>query len=227
MRRLFILLGTIGFLCCSAGSKQDGKSVLWVNSSMGPCVGRAPTKCLQVQKADTLDPQAWKSFHSPIEGFEFQEGYFYKIVVQEHHQDTMGLGAEASSIEYTLVEILEKRQDLRFRINGAWELRQMNAEFSGEGAGASQAPRLEIHIGDMRYMGNDGCNRFSGGLIQVDEYSIRFGIAAGTRMMCPEMHIPDKFNATLPEVRLWKIQQDTLHFSDQNGKDLMQLVRTE
>ena len=182
MKRLFIILGTLCFLSCSAGGKQDNKFVLWVNSSKGPCVGMAPTLCLEVQKADTMVP---------------------------------------------LVEILEKKQDLRFRINGAWELRQLNEDVLEAGAEAGPVPRLEIQIGDMRYSGHDGCNRFSGGLIQVDEHTISFGIAAGTRMMCPDMHIPDLFNATLPEVKFWKIQEGNLHLADLSGRVLMQLAPTE
>lgn len=227
MRRLFILFGTLLFLSCSAGDKQDSKFVLWVNSSMGPCVGKAPTLCLQVQKADTLDPQTWESFHSNIEGFEFQEGYFYKILVQEQHLDPEDLPADAPSIVYSLVEILEKRQDMRFSINGVWELRQINEETLEARTEANPAPRLEIQIGAMRYTGHDGCNKFMGGLIQVDEHTISFGIAAGTRMMCPDMHIPDLFNATLPEVRLWKVREGKLHLADLSGRVLMQLAPTE
>ena len=199
MKHLFIILGTLCFLSCSAGGRQDNKMV----------------------------PLAWESFHSPIEGFEFQPGFFYKILVQEHHLDPEDLPADVPSRAYSLVEILEKKQDLRFRINGAWELRQLNEEVLEAGAEASPVPRLEIQIGDMRYSGHDGCNRFNGGLIQVDEHSISFGIAAGTRMMCPDMHIPDLFNATLPEVRLWKIQEGKLQLADLNGRLLMQLAPTE
>ena len=227
MRRLFIFLGTMCFLCCSAGGRQDNKFVLWINSSMSPCVGMAPTPCLQVQKTDTLAPYAWESFHSPIEGFEFEPGYFYKILVQEEHLEPESLPAPASSIVYTLVEILEKRQDLRYRINGAWELRQLKEESLVGRTEATPAPRLEIHMGDMRYWGNDGCNNYTGGIIEADEESIRFGIAAGTRMMCPDMHIPDLFNATLPDVRHWRIAGDELHLCDASGQEVMRLIKTE
>ena len=227
MRGILILLGSILFLSCSAGDKQDSKFVLWINSSMGPCVGMAPTLCLQVQKNDTLDPHAWESFHASIDGFQFQEGYFYKILVQQRRMDTRDLPADAPSVAYSLVEVLEKRQDLRFRIKGTWELRQITEETLGTGPEPDQAPVLEIQIGAMRYTGHDGCNNFSGGIIQMDEHTISFGIAAGTRMMCQDMHIPDLFNATLPEVKQWNVREGKLQLADPGGKVLMQLVRKE
>lgn len=225
MRRLFILLGIISFLSCSALDRQDRKYVLWVNSSLSSCVGKAPSKCLQVQKSDTLDPHAWESFHAPILGFEFEEGYFYKIVVQERELDNAELLDETPSLEYTLVEILEKRHDLRFRINGGWELRQLDEQDLAEQAEAGQVPRLEIHIGDMRYMGNDGCNNFTGGIIELDEDDIRFGVAAGTRMMCESMEIPDRFNASIPGIRSWEIRENRLHLFNAEGKEVLQLVK--
>lgn len=227
MRGLLVIFGTILIMSCSAGDKQDSRFILWINSSMGPCVGMAPTLCLQVQKADTLDPHSWESFHYPIKGFQFQEGYFHKILVQEHKLDPQDLPADAPSVVYSLVEVLERRQDLRFSISGTWELRQINQENLEAAKEANPAPDLEIQIGAMRYRGQDGCNNFSGGIIQLDEHTISFGIAAGTRMMCADMHIPDLFNASLPEVRLWNIQDGRLHLADLNGKVLMQLVRKE
>ena len=227
VKYLFLLLSTTVFLSCSAGNKQVDKYIYWVNSTKAPCVGMAPTECLQVQKSETLDPGAWESFHASIAGFEYEPGYIYKLVVKERHIDPADLQADASSIEYTLVEILEKKQDMKVRINHIWVADLIQGESLELGTDGITLPRMEINVGEMRYMGSDGCNNFNGGLIELDEHTIRFGIAAGTRMMCMNMKIPDLFNTTLPEVTSWKIKENRLHLFDADGKELMQLKKSD
>jgi len=227
MRHLFLLFSTLFFLSCAGGNKQVDKYIYWVNSTKAPCVGVAPTMCLQIQKSETQNPAAWESFHTSIMGFEYEPGYIYKLVVKERHLDPTDLPADASSIEYSLVEILEKKQDMKVRINDIWVADRIQGESLVLGADGITLPLLEINVGEMGYMGSDGCNNFTGGLIELDEHTIRFGIAAGTRMMCMNMKIPDLFNTTLPEVMSWKIKENGLHLFDADGKELMQLKRTD
>lgn len=227
MRHLFFLIGTIFFLACSAEDKKQDQYVYWVNSTKVSCVGLAPTKCLQIQKSETPDPSAWESFHGSIQGFDYQAGYVYKIVVKENHLDPADLPADASSIEYTLVEILEKRQDLKLRINDIWVAIEIKGEILPSEKDGFSLPQLEINVGEMRYMGNDACNSYNGGIIELDDQTIRFGIAAGTRMMCMDMKIPDLFNASLPEVLTWEIQENKLQLFDADGKEVMLLKKID
>lgn len=227
MRHLFFLIGTIFFLACSAEDKKQDQYVYWVNSTKVSCVGLAPTKCLQIQKSETPDPSAWESFHGSIQGFDYQAGYVYKIVVKENHLDPADLPADASSIEYTLVEILEKRQDLKLRINDIWVAIEIKGEILPSEKDGFSLPLLEINVGEMRYMGNDACNNYNGGIIELDDQTIRFGIAAGTRMMCMDMKIPDLFNASLPEVLTWEIQENKLQLFDADGKEVMLLKKID
>lgn len=227
MKQMLLLIVTGLFLSCSAGDKQGDTHIYWINSTLASCVGMAPTKCLQVQKSETMDPSGWKSFHASIKGFEYEPGYFYKLVVKEHAPDPADLPADASSIEYSLVEILEKRQDMKFRINDSWELLKINEVNLEAGLEGISAPLLEINAGEMRYLGNDGCNNFTGGIIELDDQRIRFGIAAGTRMMCQDMTIPDLFNRSLPEISIWQIKENKLHLLSNEGLEVMQFKRSD
>ena len=227
MRKFFIFLVSLSFLSCAAGEKQGEPYVLWVNSSMSPCVGKAPGKCLVVQKTDTLDPDAWETFQAQIRGFEFEAGYFYKILVKEDRQDAAEAAEDVSAITYSLLEILEKRQDLKFQVQGAWSLLQLHDVVLPERTEGYTTPQLEIQVGDMRYLGNDGCNNYQGGIIELDEYVIRFGVSAATRMMCESMEIPDLFNASLAGIRTWEIKENKLHLFYAEGKEVMQLEKTD
>lgn len=227
MRQMFLFIATICFLSCSAGDKQGNTHIYWINSTLASCVGMAPTKCLQVQKSETMDPSSWESFHASIKGFTYEPGYFYKIVVKEQALDPEDLPADVSSIEYSLVEILEKREDMKLRINYSWELFKVNEVIIEAGTGGISTPLLEINAGEMRYLGNDGCNNFTGGIIELDDQRIRFGIAAATRMMCQDMTVPDMFNASLPEITAWQIKENKLYLLSNEGKEVMQFIRSD
>ena len=227
MKQLFLVLGTIFIFSCATGDTQGSKHVYWINSTKASCLGMAPAKCLQVQRSEMLDPAAWVSFHAPIKGFEYEPGYIYKLLVRERHLDPDSIPADASSIEYTLVEILERRQDMKLGINDTWVLLKIKEETLQAAVEGISPPHLEINVGEMRYLGKDGCNNFNGGIIELDERTVRFGIAAGTRMMCPDMKVPDLFNSTLPAVSSWEVKENMLHLFDDAGKELMQLKRTD
>ena len=214
-----------------AGSDQPGPDeyIYWVNSLKVPCSGAGPAHCLQVQKAETPDPTRWESFYAPISGFEFEAGYICKLIVKETELDPSELPADASSVAYTLVKTLEKVQDKRVVLNDIWVLESLNGKLLDpvQLNDPSGLPQLEIHVGEMKYNGNDGCNNYFGGLIELDENTLRFGIGAGTRMMCQRMEIPDEFNRTLPEVNGYKVSGMTLQLFDLEGRELMQLKKVD
>lgn len=118
-----------------------------------------------------------------------------------------------------------RKQDRKLQLNDIWVAEHIREEALVETKPGSTLPRLEINVGDMKYTGSDGCNNYNGGIIELDEHTIRFGIAAGTRMMCEDMKIPDLFNTTLPEVMNWEIQENNLYLFDADGKELMQLKK--
>ena len=78
-------------------------STLYVDSELSDCVGVAMQQCMLVR--DNLD-SSWKNFYDQIDGFEFQQGYTYKLKIQVTEVENPP--ADASSLKYSLVEILEK-----------------------------------------------------------------------------------------------------------------------
>jgi len=118
-----------------------------------------------------------------------------------------------------------KIQDGKQRVNDTWAVVSIGEKKLTESSGddSSGLPHLEIQVDEMRYNGSDGCNNLMGGLIELDEKTIRFGVSAGTQMMCPEMEIPDLFNRTLVRVKSWEIKKNQLHLFDEQGTELMQL----
>ena len=78
-------------------------SMLYVNSELIDCVGVAVQQCMLVRENPNSD---WKNFYDQINGFEFQNGYEYKLKIKV--TEIKNPPADASSLKYSLVEILEK-----------------------------------------------------------------------------------------------------------------------
>lgn len=63
---------------------------------------------LWIKREGNID---WQLLYPPfVDGFEYQEGYEYLIVVRAEKQDMDSLPEDSPSIMYTLVEIISKEQ---------------------------------------------------------------------------------------------------------------------
>ena len=74
--------------------------------------------CLQIKRAEEED---WQYFYSQITGFDFEPGHLYKIEVQEEKLDPDQVPADASSIKYSLVSVLEKNVDPFYDLFGTYQ----------------------------------------------------------------------------------------------------------
>lgn len=205
--------------------KNDEK-IYWVNSLRVPCTGVGAQRCLQIQRGETMQPDGWESFYSSIQGFEFEEGYQYQLVVREDSLPAEQVPADASSIQYTLVRVLNKQFDPTVRLNDIWMLETLNGQ-PIDSAQLVKQPYLEIHLADRQVMGHDGCNNFNGTIRQVDSMVIVLGPIAGTRKMCPDMQIPDQFDQLLNQITTYRIEMGILYLYDQQGNGLMSLGKTD
>ncbi|MBN2530484.1 MAG: DUF4377 domain-containing protein, partial [Deltaproteobacteria bacterium] len=58
---------------------QKETQTLFVNSERVSCTGVAPMQCMQVKEHEEDD---WSLFYDSIEGFEYEAGYVYELVVE-------------------------------------------------------------------------------------------------------------------------------------------------
>ena len=141
MKNILIVGIILLFAACSTGEKA---AIYWVNSYRVDCVGVGPMKCMLVQKGETPEPGKWTNFYSKIEGFEYEPGFIYKLKVKEEQLENVP--ADASSIKYTLVEVLEKKEDIKLALDGSWEALKINGSViklpRSRGAGVYQICRL-------------------------------------------------------------------------------------
>ena len=84
-------------------SEPTDNTRLWIGPERVECEGVAPMICLQVAKSEDGDYQL---FYDTIEGFDYQEGTSYVIDVSITEVENPP--ADSSSLQYTLVEIVEE-----------------------------------------------------------------------------------------------------------------------
>ena len=84
-------------------SESSDTTRLWIGPERVECEGVAPMMCLQVAESEDGDYQL---FYDTIEGFNYQEGTSYVIDVSITEIENPP--ADASSLQYTLVKIVEE-----------------------------------------------------------------------------------------------------------------------
>ena len=100
--RLTLASVALGVALTGCGESPD-TTRLWIGPERVECEGVAPMMCLQVATSEDGDYQL---FYDTIEGFDYQEGTSYVIDVSITEVEDPP--ADASSLQYTLVEIVEE-----------------------------------------------------------------------------------------------------------------------
>ena len=120
-----------------------------------------------------------------------------------------------------LVEVLEKTRDPKININDIWAVTAIQGEPIDMRQDGQAPPLIEVSLSAMRVMGKDGCNNFTGQIAEFDDRVIEFGPIATTRMMCPDMSVPDRFNSAMQQVSNYRLDPGRLVFLDSDGNELI------
>jgi len=228
-----VLVLMVGIFFSCAGSKEtttekkDNVFTYWVDSSTVACTGVAPMRCLRVKKGELFEDLEWTYFYSPIKGFDYKPGFLYKLQVREEKIPLDQVPADASSIRYTLVKILEKTPQKGIQLNDIWVLEMLGDIEIPASKGRNRTPQIEINLAENRFFGNDGCNNIMGGLKLVDAEKLEFGMIAGTKMACLNMQNSYKYTQALGKTKTYKIEGLKLYFFDAGGKELLQFKKVD
>lgn len=213
--------------CGTMQKNNTNEETLWVNSTKVPCEGVAPMHCLEVQRGETLEVNKWQLFYSGIEGFTFEPGNIYKLKVKKEELEPDEIPADASSVKYTLVEVLSKKQDATLRLHDIWVATSLNGKeltFKNE----KNRPRLEFKIAERKIYGKGVCNRFFGTIEKVSETQLEISDKMGSTMMaCPKMDIETSFLQTLPKVKTYKIKNNQLTLFDTENKEIIRFKKVD
>lgn len=96
-----------------------------------------------------------------------------------------------------------------YRLNDIWVLQTLNGKAVEQTEGRNKVPQIEIHLDEMKFFGNGGCNNIFGKL-KVDGSNINFGEIGSTRMMC-QGSVEPEFLSALKNTVSWKIEDNRLY----------------
>lgn len=217
----------IVFIGLSACVENPPKTVMYkINSAKVDCVGVAPMSCLQVQKGENIGSENWEMFYASIEGFEYEPGYTYSISVKEIELPIGEVPADGSSIKYELVEVLEKTQDPLLALHDIYVVQEIKGTVV-LGDALTKVPTMEIVVSERRIAGTDGCNNYFASIESLTETEITFSPAGATRMLCPDMKIPDLFTNALAEVKAYKRANGQVALMNANEETVLLLKKID
>lgn len=196
------------FFSCSDGPKK----VLWlIASKKVDCSGVAKQECLQIKEDGKKE---WSLFYDQIEGFDYTEGFYYKIkveVTQVEHPP-----ADGSSLKYKLLKILEKSKIPLNLDDGSWLVTRIKDTDS-----FSRNPFLKIDLSKNEINGNTSCNRFSAEIAVVNSKITISGLSS-TEMRCRDYDTEVVFLEALKNVNTYALNQEKLQLFDKNDQLLIE-----
>jgi heat shock protein HslJ len=127
---------------------------MFVKENKVPCQGVGPMECLMVKYNKDKD---WQLFYNHIEGFNFEKGNRYEIMVIKTKRQGV-IPADASSHEYKLKSIISKTPVSKGQ--GIYDTKMILSSLNGK---AINTGKVSITINtDMGMIsGKSGCNNFS------------------------------------------------------------------
>jgi|UniRef100_UPI004048F08F heat shock protein HslJ len=205
------ILSAICLLALVFSCSKDNEKILFVSDVKMDCTGVAPQKCLQIKEKESDD---WMYFYSDIEGFDYEEGYNYKIKVEV--SEVENVPADASSLKYTLLEVIEKTKAPRSLAKGSWMvIKVMNVDTF------DRNPFFSVTPSDNSIKGSTGCNRFFG-TIKMEGEIIQITNVGATKMMCANMDAENAFMEAINSTTSYKIENDVLKFLSESNEVVME-----
>jgi heat shock protein HslJ len=185
--------------------------MLLVADHLEDCVGVGLQTCMLVKE----NPEdEWTFFYSQIEGFDYETGYTYELLVNEI--PVTNPAADAASIRYKLKNVISKTLSIEnselfkewtvIKIKGLEQL--------------SASPTMIFEKEDAKVEGFAGCNNYFS-TYKLKDNILSFGPAGATRKLCADMSVEDGFFKLLPEVARFEIIKKELYLYDKNDELLI------
>jgi len=162
------------------------------------------------------DDDTWDTYATTINGFDYQEGYEYRLKVKIET-------VKESDMKYTLISVLskkktnylEKRVESRKKLEKKWTITSFNT-FENK---TERKPYFTIT--KNRINGNAGCNDFEGNLQVNNDGLFSINRLNATKKYCkPFMKLEQVFMESLSKASLYNIEANSLIIRDKTGNTL-------
>lgn len=197
-----------------AGAENATEKTWYVGPEMIPCTSVSSQMCLQIKE----NPQEnYTSFSGNIEGFCYSPGFEYVVKVKE--EPVLNPPADASSTNWTLVEVISKTGALTSaNLEGVtWSL---DSYLNREGDKECLLPYTEITalFDSGRVSGNGGCNNYAGSYVTQGN-NINISGVISTLMFCMDNISNQELDyfLNLQNASSYNISGNLLRMMDANG----------
>jgi heat shock protein HslJ len=198
------------------------EKTIYIGPNLVDCVGVAPQKCMQVKENSEDD---YSMFYNQIEGFDYEEGYEYELVVREEKVENPP--ADASSLKWTLVEEVSKKPAAEAGMVELEDTQWMLISYldqAGDLVDALPGTNTTALFQEGQVNGNAGCNGYFGSY-EVEGANLSIGPLASTEMFCVSppgvMDQETAYLAALNSAASYTIDQDQLHISGADGETVL------
>ena len=201
---------------------EGEQKTIYVGPELVDCVGVAPQKCMQVKE----NPEdEYILFYDQIEGFEYEEGFEYQLIISEEQVEDPP--ADASSIKWTLVSVESKEpvaDSDTVQLEGTDWLLNSYLTQEGEMVEPLAGTYTSAYFEDGQVNGKASCNGYFGGY-QVEGNSISIGPLASTEMFCGNppgvMDQEFAFLSAMGSAADYAIEGEQLFISDADGATIL------
>ena len=191
---------------------KDNEKTIFVADATVICSGVGLQKCLQIKENETDD---WKNLYTNIEGFDYEEGYSYKLKVEI--TDIENPPADSSSKKYILLEVLEKtKAPVSLAKGGSWLVTKIKNTSSFD-----RNPTITLTLPQGQISGSTSCNKFFGNVL-LENSKFKVNTIGATKMACIDMETEQLFLETLHEVEFYKMENDQLKLLSSEKTVLME-----
>lgn len=206
------------------------EKTIYVGPALVDCQGVAPQKCLQV-KENPADE--YTLFYSQIEGFAYEEGNEYELIVREDKIENPP--ADAPNFKWTLVEIVSQTPvvatvtpETSLSLEG--QIFTLDWYLSASGEQVQVLPDTEItaEVKEGRIGGSSGCNSYSASF-EVEGSEVKIGPIVSTLMACPDpvMEQERVYLEALQKADSYNLSDGTLTFIDDEGNTILSYIVAE
>lgn len=226
LKTLGIVLTVFMLQACSTKKNANLETqIMWVSGYKTECdAGAGKKQCLIVSKTTDLAEAKWEYFYNNIDGFNFEDGLLQKIEVKVEEMNINKIAVDRSSLKYSLLKVLEKKEDNRMDLQGEWILNKLNGANLATGA---DMMHVKIDLNKNQFSGNNGCNSFSGVINNVTFDKLTFDNVTSTLRDCMDTPIPDEFDAAVKNIDRHKVNNNTLTFYNVEKKELLSFTKKQ
>ncbi|NNC69766.1 MAG: META domain-containing protein [Flavobacteriaceae bacterium] len=191
----------------------DVNKTIYVAPALADCEGDGKHTCLMIKENREDD---WTLLPNQIEGFDYKEGFTYKIEV--NISKVKNPPTNGTDLKYKLVNLIyqeSSKKDIMVvqPFSNKWKVASMSGIDS-----LLKHPTLTFK--DGKISGNAGCNNYSANYTTSGD-SISISTAVATKMYCTNMKIEKAFFDCLQKANSFKMSNDSLVLYDESKKELL------